>query len=230
MTSDTAVVEPRRAERFSVLIADDDPFVHRGLTAILEAAGDLTVVACVDDGDQVLDAVDRHRPHVLLVDLVMKRVGGVAAITAVLNRPDPPRVIAMTALDVDGLVADAIRAGAHSFLRKVEPPHTFALAVTAVAAGTTVFSEQCLRMLVAVQSPTKAAADARSATLVNALTTREREVLAEVARGQATAVIARALHLGETTVKAHLQSIYTKFGSANRVDAAVHAVRAGLID
>ncbi|MGJ0117594.1 response regulator [Williamsia sp. MIQD14] len=216
-----------------VLVVDDDPFVRRGLSDILTAAQDIRVVAEADDGDQVPSAVARHRPHVVLMDLKMRRVGGVEAITALMSQPDPPRVVAMTALDVDDLVLDAIRAGAHSFLRKDEPPQSFGMAVRAVAAGTTLFSEQSLREIVAaadarpVGGHVAARSDAERA--VGALSSRESQILRALASGATNAAIAGDLYLSETTVKTHLSHIYTKLCVTTRVEAAMQALRGGLV-
>ncbi|MGU3293629.1 response regulator [Williamsia sp. M5A3_1d] len=217
-----------------LLVVDDDPFVRRGLADIFAASGDIRVVAEADDGDQVPSAIARHRPHVVLMDLKMRRVGGVDAITAMMAQPDPPRVVAMTALDVDDLVLEAIRAGAHSFLRKDEPPHSFGMAVRAVAAGTTLFSEQSLREIVAAadagtvtRHPSAAASAAERA--VTALSNRESEILRAIASGATNGAIADDLYLSETTVKTHVSHIYTKLRVTTRVEAAMMALRGGLV-
>lgn len=217
-----------------VLVVDDDPFVRRGLFDILTAAGDIRVVAEADDGDQVPSKVALHRPRVVLMDLKMRRVGGVEAITALMSQPDPPRVVAMTALDVDDLVLEAIRAGAHSFLRKDEPPQTFGMAVRAVAAGTTLFSEQSLREIVAAADarpltghPPASRSDAERA--VGTLSSRESEILRALASGATNAVIAGDLYLSETTVKTHVSHIYAKLRVTTRVEAAMEALRGGLV-
>ncbi|MEH3154379.1 MAG: response regulator transcription factor [Gordonia paraffinivorans] len=216
-----------------LVIVDDDPFVRRGLVDIFAASGDIRVVAEVDDGDQVPAALARCRPHVVLMDLKMRRVGGIEAIVAMMSEPDPPRVVAMTALDVDDLVLAAIRAGAHSFIRKDEPPQSFGMAVRAVAAGTTLFSEQSLREIVAATGPgaTGSGGSDRSeaARAVTTLTDRESEILRALAGGATNAAIAGELYLSETTVKTHLSHIYTKLRVTTRVEAAMEALRGGLV-
>lgn len=209
----------------TVLIADDDPFVRRGVSDIFAATADIVVVADVDDGDQVFAAVAQFRPHVVLMDLKMKRMGGLDATRALMTMPNPPRVIAMTAMDVDDLVVQAVCAGAHSFLSKDEPPQTFQQSVRAVAAGNTLFSQESLRRIVDGRpQPVVAVPSA-----VDKLSGRERDVLRAMATGAPNAVIAGELFLSETTMKTHVSAVFTKLGAKNRVEAALVAFRAGLV-
>jgi DNA-binding NarL/FixJ family response regulator len=210
--------------RITVLIADDDPFVRRGVSDIFAATEDIVVVADVEDGDQVLAAVQQFRPHVVLMDLKMKRVGGLDATRALMTLPHPPRVIAMTAMDVDDLVVQAVSAGAHSFLSKDEPPETFSQSVRAVAAGNTLFSQESLRRIVQGRPPVAAVPSE-----IDKLSGRERDVLRAMATGAPNAAIASDLFLSETTVKTHVSAVFTKLGARNRVEAALVAFRAGLV-
>lgn len=210
----------------SVLVVDDDPFVRRGVGDIFAATDDISVVAEADDGDQVLSVVQRVAPQVVLMDLKMRRVGGLDATRRLMTLPDPPTVIAMTAMDVDDLVIHAVAAGAHSFLSKDEPPHTFHQSVRAVAAGNTLFSQDSLRRIVAHQAPT---ITPTSAAELEVLSERERTVLQELATGASNADIATRLFLSETTVKTHISAVFTKLGTRNRVEAALVAFRAGLV-
>lgn len=209
----------------TVLIVDDDPFVRRGVADILASAPDIVVVGNVSDGDEVWDAVQSMRPHVVLMDLKMRRVSGLEATRRLMEAPRPPKVIAMTAMDVDDLVVQAVAAGAHSFLSKDESPHTFHQAVRVVASGNTLFSPESLRRIVSENgSPVPSAAPDLSM-----LTEREREVLTVLAEGESNADIGRRLYLGETTVKSHVSTILGKLGARNRVEAALQAFRAGLV-
>ncbi len=217
-----------------LVVVDDDPFVRRGLLDIFAASGDIRVVAEADDGDQVPAVLARHRPHVVLMDLKMRRVGGIDAIAAAMAQPNPPRVVAMTALDVDDLVLAAIRAGAHSFIRKDEPPQSFGMAVRAVAAGTTLFSEQSLREIVAATGPgvtgePHGSDRSDAARAVTTLSDRESQILRALASGATNAAIAGDLYLSETTVKTHVSHIYTKLRVTTRVEAAMEALRGGLV-
>ncbi|AOD24753.1 DNA-binding response regulator (plasmid) [Rhodococcus sp. p52] len=214
------------AAPITVLVVDDDPFVRRGVSDIFAATDDITVVAEADDGDRVLEAVHRVGPQVVLMDLKMRRVGGLDATRQLMTLPQPPKVIAMTAMDVDDLVVHAVAAGAHSFLSKDEPPHTFHQSVRAVAAGNTLFSQESLRRIAAHRpNPTAAAAP----TDLAVLSERERTVLQELATGASNADIAGRLFLSETTVKTHISAVFTKLGTRNRVEAALAAFRAGLV-
>ncbi|MCB8913364.1 response regulator transcription factor [Rhodococcus rhodochrous] len=214
------------AAAITVLVVDDDPFVRRGVSDIFAATDDIAVVAEAEDGDRVLDTVHRVGPQVVLMDLKMRRVGGLDATRQLMALPQPPKVIAMTAMDVDDLVVHAVAAGAHSFLSKDEPPHTFHQSVRAVAAGNTLFSQESLRRIAAHHpNPTAVAAT----TDLAVLSERERTVLQELATGASNADIAGRLFLSETTVKTHISAVFTKLGTRNRVEAALAAFRAGLV-
>jgi DNA-binding NarL/FixJ family response regulator len=214
------------ANIISVLIADDDPFVRRGVSDIFAATTDISVVADVDDGDKVPAAVNEHRPHVVLMDLKMRRVGGLDATRHLMSTSTPPRVIVMTAMDVDDLVVQAVSAGAHSFLSKDEPPETFHQSVRAVASGNTLFSQESLRRIVAAGRSFITRPDPAAMTM---LSVREHEVLRSLAAGASNADIAAELFLSETTVKTHISAIFTKLGTRNRVEAALVAFRAGIV-
>lgn len=212
-------------ERTTVLIVDDDQWVRRSLAEIFEATSDLVVVGEATDGDEVVEAVRRLRPHVVLMDLMMNRVGGLAATEAVMLLRSPPAVVTMTALDTDGMVIRSLEAGAVSFLSKDESPAVFHRYVRTVAAGRIIFSrDACAQLAAAGRSRT-----ASPGPSLASLSPRELEVLVGVARGRNNGEIAAELFLGETTVKTHVSSIYTKLAVPNRVLAAVAALRAGLV-
>lgn len=209
----------------TVLIVDDDPFVRRGVTDIFAKTPDISVVADVEDGDQVPAAVTAFRPHVVLMDLQMRRVGGLDSTRELMTLTHPPKVIAMTAMDVDDLVIRAIEAGAHSFLSKSEAPETFHQSVRAVASGNTLFSEDSLRKIVA----TSVLPTAPNSMPMDVLSPRERDVLRILATGSTNADISSELYLSETTVKTHISGIFVKLGVRNRVEAALAAFRAGMV-
>lgn len=212
----------------TVLIVDDDPFVRRGVADILEPAQDIVVVGCVSDGDEVPAAVASLQPHVVLMDLKMRRTGGLEATRSLMELVSPPKVIAMTAMDVDDLVVQAVAAGAHSFLSKDEAPLTFHQSVRVVASGNTLFSPEALRRIVSESEGTAGSTPVVRPDL-SRLTEREREVLTVLAEGESNADIGRRLFLGETTVKSHVSAIFEKLGVRNRVEAALQAFRAGLV-
>ncbi|WP_042938875.1 response regulator [Rhodococcus sp. AW25M09] len=209
----------------TVLIVDDDPFVRRGVTDIFAKTPDISVVADLADGDQVSAAVSAFRPHVVLMDLQMRRVGGLDSTRELMTLAHPPKVIAMTAMDVDDLVVRAIEAGAHSFLSKSEAPETFHQSVRAVASGNTLFSEDSLRKIVA----TSVLPVAPPSVSMDVLSPRERDVLRILATGSTNADISSELYLSETTVKTHISGIFMKLGVRNRVEAALAAFRAGMV-
>jgi len=212
--------------RITALIADDDRYNRRGISEIFAATDDIVVVGEIEDGDQAMDAVTQLRPHVVLMDLKMRRIGGLEATRRLMTLRTPPKVIAMTALDVDDLVVQAIAAGAHSFLSKDEPPHTFQQAVRVAATGNMLFSPESLQRIVAAGGGRTEPAQSPE---LAALTEREREVLIAMAAGKSNAEIANKLYLGETTVKTHVSAVLGKLGVRNRVAAALVAFRAGLV-
>lgn len=209
----------------TVLIVDDDPFVRRGVTDIFAKTPDISVVADVEDGDEVPAAVAAFRPQVVLMDLQMRRVGGLDSTRDLMRLTHPPKVIAMTAMDVDDLVVRAIEAGAHSFLSKSEAPETFHQSVRAVASGNTLFSEDSLRKIVA----TSVLPMGPASVSMDVLSPRERDVLRILATGSTNADISSELYLSETTVKTHISGIFVKLGVRNRVEAALAAFRAGMV-
>ena len=155
----------------------------------------------------------------------MRRMGGLEATRQVMQMPRPPKVIAMTAMDVDDLVVQAISAGAHSFLNKDASPESFYLSVRAVVSDNTLFSADALRRIVQSSPPVAAVTPS---TLTN-LSSREREILCAIASGATNAEVSTQLYLSETTVKTHISSVFGKLGARNRVEAALVAFRAGLI-
>lgn len=211
--------------RVTTLIVDNDAWVRRGMKDILEATPDIVVVAEAEDGDQVPAKVTRFRPHVVLMDLKMVRVGGLEATRQLMLMPNPPKVIAMTAFDVDGLVIEAVEAGAHSFMRKDAAPEDFQQAVRVVASDHALFSRDSLRAI-AESTPRE---PVRDQTSLAALTDREREVLAQLATGLGNGEIAERMYLGETTIKSHVSSLFAKLGVNNRVRASLVAYRCGLV-
>jgi len=209
----------------TVLVADDDALVRRAVVQILSSAADIEVTEAVSDGDEVPAAIDRRTPDVVLLDLKMQRLGGLETIGRLMSQPHPPKIVVMTAMDVDELVLQAVTAGAHSFLSKSEAPETFLQAVRAVAAGNTLFSTESLRKIVA----TNVSATNRIAPSLAGLTAREIDVLRVMALGASNTQIAAELFISETTAKTHLASIAAKLGTGNRVEAALAAYRAGLV-
>jgi len=213
-----------------VLLGDDDPMVRTGLKFLLDSADDLEVAAEAGDGVEAVAACRVHTVDVVLMDLRMPRVDGIAATRGVRALPDPPHVIALTTWDVDDAVMDSLVAGASGFLLKTSAPREIMGAIRSVMVGDAVLSPRSTRQLLDRLGRDGAVDQRRAArTAVGALTAREREVAVAVARGLTNAAIAGELYLAEPTVKAHISTIQTKLGVRNRVGIAVLAERAGLL-
>lgn len=213
-----------------VLIVDDDALVRAGLTMMLGGAPDIRVVAEAGDGAEVPALVERHRPHVVLMDIRMPTVDGLTATEAVRARRDAPEVLVLTTFDADQHVLRALRAGAAGFLLKDTPPAQIVAAVRQVADGTPVLSPAVTRRLIARVAEN--GADERKARAVGrlaALNDREHEVAVEVGKGRSNAEIASALHLSIPTVKTNVSSILTKLDLNNRVQIALLTHDAGLL-
>jgi DNA-binding NarL/FixJ family response regulator len=212
-----------------VLIADDDALVRAALTMMLTGTEDIRVVAEVADGSEVASAVDAYRPDVVLMDIRMPRMDGLAATEQLRTRPDAPQVIVLTTFDADDHVLRALRAGASGFLLKDTPPPEILRAVRLVAAGEAMLSPAVTRQL--LEHLVEGGADARRAAsqkLLERLTDREREVAVAVAQGKSNAEIANELHMSVATVKAHVSRLLTKLELNNRVQIALLAHDAGL--
>ena len=213
-----------------VLLVDDDAMVRTGLRLILQSADDIEVVAEASDGDEVVPAVQAHAPDVVLMDLRMARLDGVAATQAVRGLPDPPQVVVLTSWDVDDAVLRSLVAGAAGFLLKSAGPTEIVDAVRAVAAGDAVLSPQSTRRVLDHIAQESCDVERRRAEdLAVALSERERDVAVAVGQGLGNAEIARRLYVSEATVKTHLAAAQGKLRARNRVEVAVLAERAGLL-
>ena len=206
-----------------VLVVDDDPLVRSGLRMMLEGSERVSVVGEAGDGSEVLGAVDRHRPDVVLMDLRMPGVDGLAATELLRAQPQPPEVLVLTTFDADEQVLRALRAGAGGFLVKDTPPAEIVRAIELVAAGDGMLSPAVTRRLiahVAGGSSTQARRDAARERLAT-LSDREREVAVAVGEGKANAEIAAGLFMSVATVKAHVSRLLVKLEVDNRVQIAL---------
>ena len=211
-----------------VLVVDDDPLVRAGLAMVIGGSPDLTVVGEAGDGSEVAAAVDAYAPDVVLMDIRMPTLDGLAATEQLRARPDPPEVIVLTTFDADEHVLRALRAGASGFLLKHTPPAEILRAISRVAAGEPILSPTVTRQLIAHLSDTGAAARQRHATTaLDQLSEREREVAIAVGRGKSNAEIAERLYLSVPTIKAHVSAVLDKLHASNRVQVAllVHDAR-----
>ena len=213
-----------------VLLVDDDALVRAGLRAILTTAADLEVVGEAGDGTEAVTAVLTHRPDVVLMDVRMPHLDGLAATAAVRALPRPPQVIVLTTFDLDAHVFGALRAGASGFLLKDTPPREIVAAVRVVAAGDAMLSPAVTRRVITNFAGSEADDRAeRARARLEALTPRERDVLIAVGRGSSNAEIGRQLFLSEATVKAHVSRLLTKLDASNRVQVAIVAHDARLL-
>jgi DNA-binding NarL/FixJ family response regulator len=212
-----------------VLIVDDDALVRAGLAMILGGVPDMAVVGEAADGAEVPAAVRAHAPDVVLMDIRMPTVDGLAATEALRARPDPPEVIVLTTFHADEYVLRALRAGAGGFLLKDTPPAQILHAVRRVAAGEPMLSPTVTRQLIAHVSDTGADGRRRRAlALLDRLSEREREVAVAVGQGRSNAEISAELFMSVATVKAHVSRVLTKLELNNRVQVALLAHDAGL--
>jgi len=211
-------------ETIRILVVDDHAVVREGLRAFLDLQDGFEVVGEAGDGDEAVSAAERLRPDVVLMDLVMPRRDGVAAMRVLRDRVPGVRVIVLTSfLDEDKLLP-ALRAGAAGYLLKNAQPEELERAVRAAHAGEAVLDPVVAARLV------EALAAGGDADPIDRLTPREREVLQLVGRGFPNKRIARELELAEKTVKTHVGHVLAKLGVTDRTQAAVIAVRAGLVD
>ncbi|WP_182906546.1 response regulator transcription factor [Microbispora sp. H13382] len=209
-----------------ILIADDEVLVRTGLRMILGTQPGVEVVAEATDGEEALRLTARHEPDVVLMDIHMPRLDGVAATERILaDRPDR-RVVMLTTFDLDEYVYRSLRAGACGFLLKTTPPKELASALHAAARGDALLSPQITRRLIDHYTST---APPVSAPGLADLTARETEVLCLLARGLSNREIAGELHLGEATVKTHINRVFAKLGVRDRVQAVVLAYEAGVV-
>ena len=212
-----------------VLLVDDDPLVRTGLRLMLRGAGDLDVVGEVGDGAGVADAVARLGPDVVLMDIRMPYLDGIAATRSLTARTGgAPAVIVLTTFDADATVIAALRAGAVGYLLKHTPPERIVAAVRRAAVGEAVLSPTVVRSLVdhiaaTDGGPVRAGRAERARERLAALTERERDVAAAVAAGLSNAEIAERLFMSVGTVKAHVSSALTKLDLSNRIQLALLA-------
>jgi DNA-binding NarL/FixJ family response regulator len=221
------VTGPEDGGRIRVLVADDQDLVRSGLAMILAAQPDISVVGEAADGLQAVALARRTAPDVVLMDVRMPGLDGVAATREVIAARPGTRVLVLTTFDVDDYVIGALRAGASGFLLKNTPRASLLAAVRAVAAGNDIVltREVTTRLIDAVR---RERVDPEGIRALRRLTPREREVLALVADGRSNAEVAAGLHLAETTVKTHLARLLDKLGARDRIQLVVLAHRWGV--
>jgi DNA-binding NarL/FixJ family response regulator len=204
-----------------VLVADDHPIVRGGIVGLLGAADDIDVVGEAADGSAAVDLAGRLRPHVVLMDLRMPRLDGVAATAQILAANPETRVLILTTYETDDQILGAIAAGASGYLLKAAPQAEIIEGVRSVHGGQTV-----LAPVIAARLVQRVRADAAPAPRLSA---RELEVLRLVAAGESNPQIARSLFIGEATVKTHLLHVFEKLGVSDRTRAVTLAMELRLL-
>ncbi len=208
--------------KIRALLVDDDALVRAGLRMILSSSEEIDVVGEATDGSEAVAAVQAHRPDVVLMDIRMPGMDGIAATSALRRLANPPHVIVLTTFQADEHVMSALRAGADGFLLKDTAPTEIIQAVRLVAAGEAMLSPSVTRTLLSHLGNDEMTDRRRlAAQRLTTLTDREREVATAVASGASNAEIAASLFMSEATVKAHVSRLLTKLAATNRVQIAI---------
>jgi DNA-binding NarL/FixJ family response regulator len=210
-----------------ILIADDQSLVRAGFRMVLENHPDMEVVAEAANGHEAVHSTARFTPDVVLMDIRMPHLDGIAATREITARHEA-RVLVLTTYDLDEYVYDALQAGASGFLLKDTPPEQLADGIRAVASGEALLAPTVTRRLIEEFARVGPVPKARPQEL-DELTQRELEVLRLMARGMSNAEIAETLVLGETTIKTHVTHVLGKLGLRDRVQAVVLAYESGLV-
>lgn len=211
-----------------VLVVDDQAMVRQGLRLILESESDIAVVGEAGDGIAATELAERAAADVVLLDVRMPRMDGIAACEKIRSRPEAPEVLMLTTFDLDDYVYAALRAGASGFLLKDAPAEQLVEAVRNVARGDAQLAPSITKLLIDELARRPVASDSHARRLAE-LTDRETEVLRLMARGLSNTEIAGELFLGEATVKTHVGRVLAKLGARDRVQAVVVAYESGLV-
>ena len=213
-----------------VAVVDDQALVRSGFSMVLGYQPDIDVVAEAGNGLEAIEVTRAQRPDVVLMDIRMPEMDGLEATSIILEEADwPLRVLILTTFDADEYVYRALRAGASGFVLKDIPPEDLISAVRAVADGGALLSPSITRRLIG-RFATRLQHDTGLSERLDRLTSRERDVLATVARGLSNTEISETLFIGETTVKTHVSSVLAKLGLRDRAQAVVFAYESGFVE
>ncbi len=214
-----------------IALVDDQPLVRAGFAMVIDSQDDLEVVLQASDGAEAVEQLRAHSVDVILMDVRMPTMDGIAATRAILEQlPEDraPKIIMLTTFDIDEYVVEAIRAGASGFLLKDAQPEDLLSAIRTVYRGDAVIApsatKRLLAKVVAVPEPQE-----KDASVLEALTDREREVLTLMGRGFSNQEIGAELFVAEATVKTHVGRVLAKIGARDRVQAVIIAFETGLV-
>ena len=211
----------------SVLVADDQAMVRAGFRMLLSGEADIEVVAEASNGLEAVEKAARFRPTVVLMDIRMPELDGLAATRRILADDKAARVLILTTFDLDEYVYEALAAGASGFVLKDDPPEQLLAAIRTVAAGDALLSPTVTKRVIAQFARISRPAPPKE---FDDLTARERDVLRLIAGGHSNAEIGRELFISDTTVKTHVTHILQKLGLRDRVQLVVLAYQTGLFD
>ncbi|MDN5683829.1 response regulator transcription factor [Corynebacterium glyciniphilum] len=203
----------------AVTVVDDDPYVRHALTSLLDAAPDVEIASSYSSGENVT-AVDAVIGDVVLMDIRMPGVGGIAATEVLMSRPNPPKIIMLTTFDLDRDVARSLQAGAAGYLLKGEPPDTVISSIRAVTQGDTILSPSVTRQLVTMVRETTGRMDEARKKLAS-LSDQETRIAQALGKGSSNSEISDALYISIPTVKTHISSIFRKLDATNRLQVAL---------
>lgn len=206
----------KRKPSIRVMLVDDHPAFRKGLAALIASEPDLEVVAQTADGNGAIELYREHRPDITLMDLRLPGMGGVEATIAIRKEFPDARVIVLTTFDMDEDIFRAMESGAKSYLLKDTPEDQLTATIRAVHAGEEKLSPELAARLAQRQKRPE-------------LSQREKEVLQLLVRGRSNKEIAASLFITEDTVKAHLKTLFVKLGVQDRTDAAITAIRQGIV-
>jgi DNA-binding NarL/FixJ family response regulator len=215
------------SDETTILLADDDPLVRVGLRAVLDGEPDLSVVGEAEDGREAIARAAELRPRLIIMDIRMPNLDGLAATREIVTGEDPPRVLVLTTFELDEYVYEALQSGASGFLLKRVPPAELIEAVRIVATGESlVFPAATRRLIEHFASPV---ISAEHKARIASLTDREQDVLRLIARGHSNREIAEELFVGHETVKSHVKAVLMKLGVRDRTQAVITAYESGFV-